>query len=276
VPTAEINGTTYEYLDEGSGPLIVFGHGLLASKEMFRAQIDALADRYRCVSINWPGHGKTTWKNDTWTFWELGEDAAALASTLSDEPAVYVGLSQGGFAFMRLAMSDPDAVRALVLLDTSAGPENVDHLDGYKQLAEMLRTGDDETRRQAAMGASLVLYGETWRNAQPEQMEHELQLMLSHPPEGIYLAAHAVFDRDDVTERLGDISAPTLVVCGEEDASTPPELSRVLAERIPDAELVMIPDAGHHTPIERPEPVTEAIEAFLARIRGLTPDSHLA
>ena len=90
--------------------------------------------------------------------------------------------------------------------------------------------------------------------------------MLAHDPQGQYLAARAVFDRDDVTERLGEIAAPTLVLCGTEDAATAPDHSRALAERIPGAELGWIDRAGHHSPIEEPEAVTGALEAFLARV----------
>jgi 3-oxoadipate enol-lactonase len=90
--------------------------------------------------------------------------------------------------------------------------------------------------------------------------------MLAYDRQGQYLAARAVFDRDDVIERLVEITAPTLVVCGTEDVATVPEHSRTLAERIPGAELVWIEGAGHHSPIEEPEAVTRALADFLARV----------
>ena len=265
MPTAEIDGISYAYVDEGDGPLIVFGHGLLASREMFRAQIDALSDRYRCVSVDWPGHGESGWRDSKWTFWELGEHAATLVREhLGAEQAVFVGLSQGGFAFMRLAVTHPEMVRGLVLLDTTSEPENPEVVDGYRQLAEMLRGGDEETRAQAAGAAAMVLYGPTWREAEPEKLQHEIEIGLAHPREGLHIACQSVFDRaDDMTERLGEITAPTLVICGEEDAATPPHQSQALAQAITGAELVMIPAAGHHTAIENPPPVTAAIERFL-------------
>lgn len=264
MPTTTLNGTRYAYTDEGQGPLVIFGHGLLASREMFRAQIDALCDRYRVVSLDWPGHGESDWRRSGgWTFWDLADDAAALLRHLGSEQAVFAGLSQGGFAFMRLAMKRPEMVRGLILMDTSAGPEPAEHLDGYRQLADVLRHGSDEERYNIAGVCAGILYGEPWREGNPETLEHELQIMLGHPREGLYAAAHSVFDRDDVTDRLGEISAPTLVICGELDAATVPEKSETLAREIPNAELVMIPDAGHHSAIENPAPVTAAIERFL-------------
>ena len=267
MPLITLNGTRYAYVTEGSGPLVVFGHGLLASKEIFRAQIDALKDRYRVVSIDWPGHGESDWRRSGgWTMWELGSDAAALVRQLSEEDAIFVGLGQGGFAFLRLALKRPEMVRALVLIDSSAGPEDPDRLAGYRQLADVLRHGSDEERRQIAATAGTIMYGEPWREAEPEALQSEIEIMLAHPREGLYAAAHSVFDRDDVTDRLGEISVPTLVICGELDDATVPQRSEALVEHIPGAELVMVPDAGHHSPIENPGPVTDAIERFLARL----------
>jgi 3-oxoadipate enol-lactonase len=266
MPQATVNGTRYAYIDEGEGDLLLFGHGLLANKDMFRAQIDVLKDRWRCVSVDWPGHSDSGYPEGGWSMEDMAADGAALVRELGYDQAVFIGLSQGGMAFMRTAFTDPGVVRALVLLDTSAGPENPETLPGYEQLREMMAGGDDDVRSQAADAAQMVLYGQTWRDRNPEGLAHEKQLMLSHDSAGLNLACRAVFDRGDVTGRLAEIKAPTLVICGEEDTATPPDRARELADAIEGAELVMIPEAGHHTPIENPPPVTEALEAFLARL----------
>lgn len=266
MPEATVNGTRYAYLDEGSGPLLFFGHGLLASREMFRAQIDALSGRFRCVSVDWPGHGGSANPPEGWDFWRMADDTAALMEQLGEREAVFLGLSQGGFGFMRLALTRPELVRALVLMDTSAGPEPQENLPTYRQLAEALRHGDEETRRGAATAAAAVLYGQTWRDANPQQLEHELDLMLAHDQDGQYTADYAVFERDDITDRIAEIDRPTLVICGEEDVATVPEKSEYIAAQIAGAKLVMIPAAGHHSALENPAPVTAAIEDFLATL----------
>jgi len=268
MPTIEANGVTYAYVDEGSGPLVLFGHGLLANKEMFRAQIDALKDRYRCVSIDWPGHGQSGWRADGFTFDDLAEDAAVLLELFGGAPAVLVGLSQGGMIFMRLAYRFPEIVRGLVLMDTTAGRENQESLPAYEQLALMMRDGDDVARAQAVAAACMVLFGERWRTARPDLLAFEQEEMLRIPRDGGYLAARAVFDRDDVLARVGVISAPTLVLTGEDDVATPPELGRELAEAIPGARFELIPAAGHHAPIENPSAVTAELELFLANLHG--------
>jgi pimeloyl-ACP methyl ester carboxylesterase len=111
-----------------------------------------------------------------------------------------------------------------------------------------------------------ILFGAAWRAREPEALAAEKAHMLGHDRHGQYLAAWAVFDRDDLTGRLGEIAAPTLVLCGTEDAATPPERSRALAGRIPGAELVWIEGAGHHSPVEEPDAVTRALAPFVARV----------
>jgi pimeloyl-ACP methyl ester carboxylesterase len=149
VPTATLNGTPYAYVDEGGAPghpLVVFGHGLLAGREMFRAQIDALRDRYRCVSLDWPGHGDSGFPPGGWTMWDMGRDAAALVEHLGEARAIFAGLSQGGMAFMRLALERAGMVRALVLMDTSPAPGSPDVLPVVEEMAADIRHGDEATR----------------------------------------------------------------------------------------------------------------------------------
>jgi pimeloyl-ACP methyl ester carboxylesterase len=271
MPTTEVAGVSYAYVEEGSGPLVLFGHGLLANKEMFRAQVDALRDRYRCISVDWPGHGRSGWRADGFTLDDLVDDSVALLEAIGGAPAVLVGLSQGGMVFMRLAYRHPELVRGLVLLDTTAGPENAEALPAYEQLAVMIRDGDDTTRRQAVAAASMVLFGERWRTERPDLLAAEQELMLQMPRDGAYLAARAVFDRDDVHDHVGAIAAPTLVLTGEDDTATPPDQGRRLADLIPGARFELIPGAGHHAPIENPAAVSAELELFLANVHGQGP-----
>jgi 3-oxoadipate enol-lactonase len=268
MPAIDVNGVPYAYSDEGSGPLVLFGHGLMANKGMFRAQIDALRDRYRCVSLDWPGHGESSWRAGGFTLDDLAADTAAILGAFGQVPATLVGLSQGAMVFLRLAVAHPELVRGLVLLDTTAGPENPQSLPAYEQLAVMMRDGDDVARGQAVAAASTVLFGERWRTERPDLLALEQQLMLQITRDGGYLAARAVFDRDDFSARLPEIAAPTLVLTGEDDVATPPELGRLLAASIPGARFELIPAAGHHAAIENPGAVTAEIELFLAGLHG--------
>lgn len=266
MPTAEIDGYTYAYLEEGQGPPVVFAHGLLADKEMFRAQIDSLKARYRCISIDLRGHGASSGPAEPFTLEQQAEEVGKLIRSLGIERAACIGLSQGAMTFMRLALSDPDLVGALVLIDTSADVENPESLPQYQELAVALRDLPDDERQGVVDVVQAILYGQTWREqiATPDQLEHEARIMLGHDRHAFYQSAQAVFDREDLRTELAAISCPVLVVVGEEDVATPPEKAEEIRDAIPGAKLVRIKQAGHHCPIEQPEQVTDALDAFLA------------
>lgn len=265
MPTATVNGYSYAYLDEGEGPPVVFAHGLLASKEMFRAQIDVLKPSYRCISVDLRGHGESQGTADSFSLEDQAEDLSNLLTDLVGGPANLIGLSQGGMTFMRLALAHPDQVRSLVLLDTSADVENPETLPSYQELAAGLRDGSDSQRHQVIDVVQTILYGTSWRStADPEQLAHERDVMLGHDREGLFAACQAVFDRGDIREQIAAIGVPTLVIVGEEDAATPPSKAEEIRDAIPSAKLVRIKRAGHHSPIEAPEQVADALEAFLA------------
>ena len=264
--TTELNGQRYAYLDEGEGPLLVFGHGVLADKSMFEAQIEALRDRYRCVSLDWPGHTGSGYREKGWSFYDMADDSVALLDQLGYDEAIFVGLSQGGMTFMRLALKCPERVRALVLLDTSADPEDADLLPVHRQQQSRFAHGSDAERDGVVTRMQKFLYAKPWRDANPDGVAHEKALILAHDRHGIELALENVFTRDDISGDISAISAPTLVIVGELDRATPPEKAQRIVDAIPGARLVTVADSGHHSPIENPEAVNRALSDFLATL----------
>lgn len=135
MPTRRVNGAELHHTDEGSGgEPILFLHGLLWNGEMFRAQIDALKSRHRCVALDFRGQGKSEVTRDGYDMETLFADAAALIEALGIAPCHVVGLSMGGFIAMRLAARRPELVRSIALLETSADPEPAENVPKYKRL----------------------------------------------------------------------------------------------------------------------------------------------
>jgi pimeloyl-ACP methyl ester carboxylesterase len=136
MPTRVINGAELHYEERGSGPeTIVFSHGLLMSGDMFREQVEALSDRYRCVSYDHRGQARSAVTETGYDMDSLTADAAALISELGAAPCHFVGLSMGGFIGMRLAIHHRNLLRSLVLMDTSADPEPEENKGPYRRLA---------------------------------------------------------------------------------------------------------------------------------------------
>jgi pimeloyl-ACP methyl ester carboxylesterase len=266
MPHAKVNGHTLYYEEQGSGPqTIVFAHGLLWSGRMFDAQVSALKDRYRCVTFDFPGQGRSEVVRDGYDMDSLAADAAALIKQLKAAPCHFAGLSMGGFVAMRLGIHFPELVRSLILLETSADPEPPENLPRYKLLSFISRW---ISVRLVAGQIMPIMFGQAFLNdsARQKQREEWRGYLLTNNQTGIARALRGVMERQGVYEKLGQIKAPTLVIVGEQDVATVPAKAERIASAITGAKLVRIPNAGHTSTVEEPAAVNAAIEQFLSTI----------
>lgn len=255
MPVAAVNGQQIHYSDTGGdGPAILWSHGFLMDHTMFSPQIEALAGRYRCVSWDERGFGATP-ATGPFTYWDSADDAVALLDHLGIERAVFAGMSQGGFLSLRAALAHPDRVRALILIDTQAGLEDPETIESYRgMVAHWL--SDEPLGEVGALVAGLILGDEQLSAEWIPIWEARRATFTQYP-------ADCLLDRDDISDRIGEISAPTLVIHGDADLAIPLEIGRSLAESIPGAELVAMPGGSHASNLTNPEECTAAIEAFL-------------
>lgn len=263
MPNAQINGTTLYFEDHGTGPeTIVFSHGLLWSGQMFDPQVVALRARYRCITYDHRGQGRSAVPDDGYDIDTVTDDAAALIELLGAAPCHFVGLSMGGFVGMRLALRHPELLRSLILLNTSADPEPPENIPRYRMLARIARWLG---MRPVAGRVMPILFGRAFltdpsRAALRRSWHGRL---LENDRRGATKATLGVVERDGVYEELAQIPHPTLVIAGEADVATVPAKGRRIAERIPNARFALIPRAGHTSSIEESALVTETIRSFL-------------
>jgi pimeloyl-ACP methyl ester carboxylesterase len=227
------------------------------SREMFAPQLERFGERYRCVVWDERGHGNTGDVTAPFTYWDSAEDLVAVLRAAGIERATLVGHSQGGYLSLRAALAHPEIVEALILIDTQSRTEDPETAAYYGQLIEgWLAEGmDDEL---AATIAGIIL-GQGYADA-----ERWTQRWKQVSPENLQQIMATLAGRDDITDRLGEITAPALVIHGEQDAAIPLDRARELARRIPNAELVTIPGAGHAANLTHPDEVNRHIERFLA------------
>ncbi|MGH3736051.1 MAG: alpha/beta fold hydrolase [Micromonosporaceae bacterium] len=269
MPVMTVNGVGLHVTDEGSGPPVVFGHGLLWSGEMFRPQIDALRGGYRCVTVDWRGQGGSEVTPGGYDMDTLTGDLIAVLDQLGLDAVHYVGLSMGGFVGMRLAARHPERVRSLALLNTSAGPEDPEKIGRYRLLARIVRFFGT---RPVAGPVEKIMFGPAFltdpaRAAERQRLRREL---LGLRRTGTVRATYGVIDRPDVYDLLPAIAAPALVLAGQHDVATPLPKSERLHADIAGSRLVVVPRAGHTSTLEQPEAVTEALSEHLAAAEALT------
>jgi pimeloyl-ACP methyl ester carboxylesterase len=193
----------------------------------------------------------------------LTDDAAAVLDAEGVASAVWMGLSIGGFLSLRAALTRPERVRCLVLIDTDAGAETAWKRLKYTVLKWGLQTVGPRVIVPVVMP---IMLGRTTLRSRPELRADYRQRFLNVRVKSICTGIDAINGRDDLVGRLSQIRVPTLVVVGEEDKPLPLWKSRRIANSIPGAELVVIPKAGHLSAIENPAPVTDAVTRFLSRV----------
>jgi pimeloyl-ACP methyl ester carboxylesterase len=238
MPTIERDGLQIHFEDVGSGPPVVLGHSFLCSGEMWAPQVPALAERHRVINIDERGHGRSGNLTEPFDLYDMVADVVAVLDALEIERAVWAGLSIGGMVAMRAAITVPDRVAGLILVDTHAGPESP-----HKKLKS--------TRRR---NPELVT---AWRE----------RFALVDVPSMLF-GLRALVRRDSVIDRLRQVEAPSLVIVGDEDASLPVPCSRETADSLPNSSLVVVPESGHLSSLEQPKTVTEAMLRFLDEVHS--------
>ena len=267
MPHLDINGTRLYYEDTGpgsTGETIAFSHGLLWGTELFAPQIAALRGRYRCLAWDHRGQGRSAADHRHAIGMELvAQDATLLLERLAGGPVHLCGLSMGGFVAMRIAARRPELVRSLLLLDTSADPEPEANVPRYRLLAGVTRVLG---MRLVASRVTAILFGKTFLADVTRRADLAAFTAILLRRRDIWRAVHGVIDRAGVMDELRRITAPTLVVVGEEDVATVPAKAARIVEAIAGARRVTIPRAGHSSTVEEPAAVTAAIVRFLTSL----------
>jgi len=257
---AEINGQRIRYDDSGGdGPPLILAHGFLMDREMFAPQVEALSPEFRVITWDERGFGETEYDGEPFTYWDSASDCLGLLDHLGIERAVVGGMSQGGFLSLRTALTAPERVRALVLIDTQAGVEDPERLPAYRQMQDTwLAAGPVDELAETI--ANLII-------GEPELNAVWIEKWRRLPRESMKGPGDCLFERDDITARLGEIECPALVIHGTADVSIEMELAEQLSDGLPGSSgVVRIEGAPHAANLTHPEPANAALLEFL---RGL-------
>ncbi len=257
--TAEVNGITVGYDDEGRGDALVLIHGHPFDRSMWRPQIEHFRDEgWRVIAADLRGYGESTVVPGVTPLSTFAEDVAALLDHLGVERFVLGGLSMGGQIVLECHRLFPWRIRGLVLADTFAQAETPAGREQRNRMADRL------LREGMAGYAAEVL----WKMvAAPEAAPHVSEMMRNAPAPGAAAALRGRAERPDYTEMLGTVVVPTLVVVGSDDEYTPVDDARYMHDRIPGSTLVVVDGAAHMPNLERPAEFNKAVGELLTDVR---------
>ncbi len=257
MPFADVNTQRIRFDDSGGdGPAVILSHGFLMDREMFVHQVDALSGEFRVIAWDERGFGETESDGKPFTYWDSAEDCLGLLDHLDIDRAVLGGMSQGGFLSLRAALLAPERVRALVLIDTQAGVEDPERLPAYLHMQKTwLEVGPVDELAGAI--ANLII-------GDPVLNEVWIAKWRALPRESMRAPGDCLFTRDDISERLGEISCPAIVFHGTADQSIEMELAEKLCRGLSGCEgVVRIEGAPHASNLTHPDEVNRPLLEFL-------------
>ena len=255
---ATLNGTNLHYRSDGNpqGTPLVLLHSLGTDLRLWDDLIPQLDPTLRLIRFDLRGHGLSADPAAELTLVDFSADIAALLDHLAIEKAVILGISIGGLIALDFALRNQARVSSLILADTAARigtPELWQTRMDALRLHGMAHIADSILARWFAPDFAARC---------PTQFQGLFTLFSRNSVTG-YTAACAALRDADLRAEVPQIAVPTLVLCGADDAATPPDVVQELAQSLPNTQFAILPGAGHTPPVEQPQIMADQIHAFL-------------
>ena len=268
MPTIQINQKECFYQDVGQGYPLLFGHSFLWSCAMWEPQVKALSTQYRCIVPDLWDHGKSGHLQDNQTSMEaLADHYLELMGKLGFEKFAIVGLSAGGMWGAKMTLKRPDAVQALVLMDTFVGEEPEATQRKYFAIMDCVEKGLGFSDAIIDQVAPIFFSPKTLTDK--AHLVSYFRCQLADIPKdnipGVVTLGRAIFSRPSCLEELSQIAIPSLVIVGNDDIPRPRKEAQEMVSRLPNGRLATVEDAGHICTLEQPDIVNKILSEFLQK-----------
>ncbi len=265
---AHLLDRTVRYHEAGSGRTCILLHAFPLSADQWLPQLHRVPPGWRFVAPDVRG-----FRGVGQAYQDVGLDTATMASHAADvlqlmnhldvDRGVVGGLSMGGYIALAVARAAAGRLDGLVLADTKATADSEEGRAGRDAMIAKV-----QTEGVAAIADAMLpkLLGATTQRDQPDLVEAVRTIILRNTPEAVASALGAMKTRPESVSLLAGLTCPALVICGDEDVLTPPADSTAMADALPAATTVVIPQAGHLSNLEAPLAFNQALAEFLSRI----------
>ena len=261
----ETNDIDIHYEIEGSGPWLTLSHSLACNLHMWDDQMAVLTPRYTVLRFDTRGHGHSTAPAGDYTLAQMADDVKGLFDALGITRTHWVGLSMGGMIGQTFALKYPGVFQSLVLADTTSRRPP----DAARMWGERVQCAREHGMPGVLDGTLARWFTAPYRATRADVMQRIGAQILSTPVNG-FAGACAAIAKVDTLDRLKEIACPVLIMVGEEDHGTPPEMARAIHRNLPGSELQVIASAAHLSNVEQPGVFNQALLRFLDRVgRGI-------
>ena len=254
-----INGTKYE-LEGNNKPTLVLVHGLGLNREMWQYQIRYFRDKYRVLSYDLYGHGQSRNANRDPSLDIFTQQLKFLLEALNLSKVVLIGFSLGGMIARHFTQTYPDKIRSLVILNSPHKREALAQRTVFDRYNKVLKFGPKSTVEEAIKRWFTPNFGK--HNKEKENLVRSW--VLANKPDVYAKNYHVLVNGvEEVIDKKGQISCPTLVVTADEDFGNGPEMAEAIANEIEGAKLIILRGLRHMALFEDPEGVNKHLIKFL-------------
>ncbi len=241
---------------------ILFIHGFPYDHKMWQKQVKELESTYHCVTYDIRGLGSSPAGDGQFTMESFVDDVEFIIDSFKLDKPVICGLSMGGYIAFRCMERMQDKFGGLIICDSK--PES-DNNEAKLRRVKGINTLNTEGVQKFVGEFVPGCFAPSSINNSQIPYKEVLNRSMKFDPVGVKGCLLAMLSRTDTTSYLPQIKIPTLIICGEDDKLTPPEVMKLTAEKITNSEFVIVPEAGHMTPIENPKFVNNVILNFLKK-----------
>ena len=258
----DANGSTFNYrIDGEQGPCVMLSHGLATDLSMWDELTEALKDRYRVLRYDARGHGASAAPAGDYTLDQLVDDAAGILDALDVKQTYFAGLSMGGMVGLSLMIRHPHKIKGAVVADSRHTTTPEFTKAWHDRIAAVRKSGIE-----AVVASTVSRWSSEGLGVRNPAAVARMEKMVRGTSVNGYCGCAAALAQLNYGSRLNQITAPALVMCGDEDHGAPPENSRQMTAMIAGARFVEIKQAGHIANIEQPAIFNAAVRGFFDEV----------
>jgi len=262
MPITKTKNVNIYYEIIGQGEPLVMIRGISSNADHWYEQVPVLSKKYQLLVFDNRAIARSSDPGGSFSTRDMAADTVELMEAVGIKKAHVLGYSMGGMIAQEIALTCPEKVNGLILVATDCGNSlRIKAKPEFSRLfSEMIRLGTNEAKKAAAG----CLFAKQTLETRPDIIQRYTEVSLRFPASQKTLARQwAAITQHDACNRLPKISSPTLVITGSEDELIPPQNAKVMAQRIPGAQMISIDGGGHLFLIEQPEAFNEAVIGFL-------------